>query len=194
MKKSKYRKPTPKQQRFIAEYISNGQNGVQAALKVYGTEDYNTANQIAIDNLQKPTIMREIEKQMNDTGLTVKKALNAINDAYDAEKKGAGQASVPDHNVRLRSADMTLKLADAYPKNKEVSHRHAHLHMEMINELSEKYSSKELTVMMKEEMRKIPAEAIAASPSLQYMRQVLFREMTEDELSESSTEGNVAKG
>ena len=188
MKKSKYRKPTPKQQRFIAEYISNGQNGVQAALKVYGTEDYNTANQIAIDNLQKPTIMREIEKQMNDTGLTVKKALNAINDAYDAEKKGG-----PDHNVRLRSADMTLKLADAYPKNKEVSHRHAHLHMEMINELSEKYSSKELTVMMKEEMRKIPAEAIAASPSLQYMRQVLFREMQEDELSESSTEGNVTK-
>jgi len=177
-----------KQKAFIAEYVRNGRNGVQAALKVYDTEDYNTANQIARDNLQKPTIKREIDKQMSDTGLTVKKALNAINDGYDAEKKGD-----PDHSIRLRSADMTLKLADAYPKNKEVSHQHNHLHQTMINELSEKYSSKELTVMMKEEMRKIPAEAIAASPSLQHIHRVLIREMQEDELSESSTEGNVAK-
>ena len=62
-----------KQKAFIAEYVRNGGNGVQAALKVYDTEDYNTANQIARDNLQKPTIMREIEQQMTDTGLTVKK-------------------------------------------------------------------------------------------------------------------------
>ena len=135
-----------KQKAFIAEYVENGGNGVQAALKVYDTDDYNTANQIARDNLQKPTIMREIEKQMTDTGLTVKKAINAINDGYDAEKKGA-----PDHNVRLRSADMTLKLADAYPRNKEVSHRHAHLHVEMVNELAEKFSFDELTQMVEQE-------------------------------------------
>jgi len=88
---------------------------------------------------------------------------------------------------------MTLKLADAYPKNKEVSHRHAHLHMEMINELSKNHSSEELTVMMKEEMRNIPAEAIAASPSLQHIHRVMIREMKENELSESSTEGNIVK-
>ena len=134
-----------KQKAFIAEYVENGGNGVQAALKVYDTDDYNTANQIARDNLQKPTIMREIEKQMTDTGLTVKKALNAINDGYDAEKKGD-----PDHNVRLRSADMTLKLADAYPKNKEVSHRHAHLHLKLQEELS-KLSFEQLTRMMEQE-------------------------------------------
>jgi len=173
-----------KQKAFIAEYVANGRNGVQAALKVYDTEDYNTANQIARDNLQKPTIMREIEKQMNDTGLTVKKALNAINDGYDAEKKGD-----PDHAIRLRSADMTLKLADAYPRNKEVSHRHAHLHLKMVNELSEKYTFDELTEMQKEEMRNIPAEEIATNPSLQHIGQVLLQ----DELSEFSTEGNIAK-
>ncbi len=182
-----------KQKAFIAEYVANGGNGVQAALKVYETEDYNTANQIARDNLQKPTIMREIEKQMNDTGLTVKKALNAINDGYDAEKKGASGEGVPDHNVRLRSADMTLKLADAYPRNKEVSHRHAHLHLEMVNELAENYSFDEITEMQKQEMRDIPAEEIAASPSLQHIHRVLIREMEEDELSESSTEGKIAK-
>jgi len=177
-----------KQKAFIAEYVENGGNGVQAALKVYDTEDYNTANQIAIDNLQKPTIMREIEKQMNDTGLTVKKALNAINDGYDAEKKGS-----PDHNVRLRSADMTLKLADAYPKNREVSHQHQHLHQTLIQELSENYTFEELGEMQKEEMRKITAEEIAASPFLQQMQRTLFPEMTENELSEDSTEGNIAK-
>jgi len=88
---------------------------------------------------------------------------------------------------------MTLKLADAYPKNREVSHQHNHLHQTMINELAKNHSSKELTVMMKEEMRNIPAEAIAASPSLQHIHRVLIREMEEDELSEFSTEGNVAK-
>ncbi len=36
-----------KQKAFIAEYVANGRNGVQAALKVYDTSDYNTANQIA---------------------------------------------------------------------------------------------------------------------------------------------------
>ncbi len=135
-----------KQKAFIAEYVANGGNGVQAALRVYDTEDYNTANQIARDNLQKPTIMREIEKQMSDTGLTVKKAINAINDGYDAEKKGS-----PDHNVRLRSADMTLKLANAYPsRQQEVHHRHSHLYLNTVKEFS-KLSSDELTRMMEKE-------------------------------------------
>ncbi len=178
---------TLKQLKFIQIYIET-KNATKAAMTAYRCKNENVAAVLGSENLRKPNIACEIEKYRKEGGLSIQKAINAINDAYDAEKKGA-----PDHNVRLRSADMTLKLADAYPKNREVSHRHAHLHMEMINELSEKYSSKELTVMMKEEMRKIPAEAIAASPSLQYMRQVLFREMQEDELSESSTEGNIAK-
>ena len=50
--------------------------------------------------------MREIEKQMNDTGLTVKKALNAINAAYEAENK----SETTDQNTRVRSTDIKLKL------------------------------------------------------------------------------------
>jgi len=143
-----------KQKAFIAEYVSNGGNGVQAALKVYDTEDYNTANQISRDNLQKPTIMREIEKQMNDTGLTVKKALNAINDGFDAEKKGDNR----DHNVRQRSADMTLKLANAYPsRQQEVHHRHSHLYLKTVKEFS-KLSSDELTRMLEQEAGVAPGE------------------------------------
>ncbi len=179
---------TLKQLKFIQRYLET-KNATQAAMEVYRCKNLRVAAALGSENLTKPDIACEIDKYRKEGGLSIQKAINAINDGYDAEKKGW-----PDHNVRLRSADMTLKLADAYPKNKEVSHRHAHLHMEMINELSEKYSSKALTEMMKEEMRNIPAEAIAASPSLQHIHRVLIREMQEDELSESSTEGNVAKG
>jgi len=184
---------TLKQLKFIQIYIETG-NATKAAMTAYRCKNENVAKSLGSENLTKPDIACEIDKYRKEGGLSIQKAINAINDAYDAEKKGAGQASVPDHNVRLRSADMTLKLADAYPKNKEVSHQHHHLHQTMINELSEKYSSKELTERIKEEWRNIPAEAIAASPSLQYMHQVTIREMQEDELSESSSEGNITKG
>ena len=179
---------TLKQLKFIQIYIETG-NATKAAMTAYRCKNENVAKSLGSENLTKPDIACEIDKCRKEGGLSIQKAINAINDGYDAEKKGD-----PDHNVRLRSADMTLKLADAYPRNKEVSHRHAHLHLEMVNELAEKYTFDELTEMQKEEMRKIPAEELATNPSLQHIGQVLFQEMTEDEPSEDSTEGNIAKG
>ncbi len=179
---------TLKQLKFIQIYLET-KNATKAAMEVYRCKNLRVAAVLGSENLTKPDIACEIDKHRKEGGLSIQKAINAINDAYDAEKKGG-----PDHNVRLRSADMTLKLADAYPKNREVSHQHNHLHQTMINKLSERHSSQELTELMKEEWRNIPAEEIAASPSLQYMRQVLFRDMKEDELSESSTEGEIVKG
>ena len=86
---------------------------------------------------------------------------------------------------------MTLKLADAYPKNWEVSHQHHHLYQTVIQEFSEKFTFDELGEMQKEEMRKIPAGEIAASPFLQRMHRMLFQ----DELSEDpNTERNISKG
>ncbi len=178
---------TLKQLKFIQRYLET-KNATQAAMEVYRCKNENVAAVLGSENLTKPDIACEIDKHRKEGGLSIQKAINAINDGYDAEKKGA-----PDHNVRLRSADMTLKLADAYPKNKEVSHRHAHLHLEMVKELSEKFTFDELGEMQKEAMRKIPAEEIATNPSLQHIGQVLFREMEENELSEDSTEGNIAK-
>jgi len=63
------------------------------------------------------------------------------------------------------------------------------LHLEMVKELAENYSFDEITEMQKEEMRNIPAEEIAANPSLQHIGQVL----SQDELSEDSTEVEVVK-
>lgn len=53
-------KLTKKQRGFVKDYIDTG-NGVQSALNHYDTDNYNSANQIAIENLQKPTILQAIE-------------------------------------------------------------------------------------------------------------------------------------
>jgi phage terminase small subunit len=56
---------TLKQFRFAAEYVRNGANGVQAALAAYDTDSYNCANQIAMENLQKPTVIRAIYRHLD---------------------------------------------------------------------------------------------------------------------------------
>lgn len=127
------RRPTPKQQHFIQAYAETGGNATQAALQAYDTQDYNTAKAIGCENLTKPYIRQEIDKLMKKVQLKTEDALRAIKDGLEADKSKTGA----DHNIRLRAADLTLKLHDAYPRGKEVSHQHAHLHMEMINQLAE---------------------------------------------------------
>ena len=108
--------PTPKQRRFILAYVSNGGNATQAALIAYNTTDYLTAKSIGCENLTKPYIRREIEKLMGNVKLTIEDAIQTIKEALEAKgNKG------PDWNARLKAADMTLKLADAYPKGKSES-------------------------------------------------------------------------
>ncbi len=122
---------TLKQLKFIQIYIETG-NATKAAMRVYNCKNENVAKSLGSENLTKPDIACEIDKYRKEGGLSIQKAINAINDGYDAEKKGA-----PDHNVRLRSADMTLKLANAYPSRaQEVHHRHSHLHLKMVEEFS----------------------------------------------------------
>ena len=106
------RKPTPKQKRFIQAYIKTG-NATQAALQAYKAS-YSTARSIGYENLTKPHIRREIEKSMViKVQLTTQDALRTVKDALEANRdKG------PDSTARLKAADMTLKLADAYPKDR----------------------------------------------------------------------------
>ena len=136
---------TLKQLKFIQIYIETG-NATKAAMTVYNCKNENTAKSLGSENLTKPDIACEIDKYRKEGGLSIQKAINAINDGYEAERKGS-----PDHNVRLRSADMTLKLANAYPSRaQEVHHRHAHLHLKMVEEFS-KLPFDELTRMMEKE-------------------------------------------
>ena len=145
---------TLKQLKFIQIYIESG-NATKAAMEAYNCKNENVAKSLGSENLTKPDIACEIEKYRKEGGLSIQKAINAINDGYDAEKKGA-----PDHNVRLRSADMTLKLANAYPSRaQEVHHRHSHLFLNMVKEFS-KLPFDELTRMMEKEAGVAPGTDI----------------------------------
>lgn len=53
---------TLKQENFTAEFLRNGGNGCQAALKAYDTVDPNAARVIASENLDRPHIHEAIEK------------------------------------------------------------------------------------------------------------------------------------
>ena len=137
MKKDKPKRTkrlTVKQDKFIKQYAENGGNGVKAALEVYDTSDYGTANQIAIANLQKPTVQNRLNRLLREGDVTMERALQKVSDAMDA-MKGKGEE---DHPTRLRAADMSFKLHGAYPGHREsVSHQHAHLHLvEALDDLS----------------------------------------------------------
>ena len=92
-KLEKKKKLTPKQERFVEEYIKNGGNGVQAALEVYDTSDYKTASAIASENLDKPVIsaaVKSIQVQLRDdvaSCLREARALQAVvaSAMYDLE-------------------------------------------------------------------------------------------------------------
>ncbi len=145
---------TLKQLKFIQIYIETG-NATKAAMEAYKCKNENVAAVLGTENLRKPKIACEIDKYRRKGGLSIKKAINAIDDAYEAERKG-----VPDHNVRLRSADMTLKLANAYPSRaQEVHHKHSHLFLNMVEEFS-KLPFDELTRMMEKEAGVAPGTDI----------------------------------
>jgi len=67
---------TLKQQGFINHYLANGGNGVQAAKEAGYKGKYDTLNQVAIENLQKPIIKKEIDKERKK----LKKITNATSE------------------------------------------------------------------------------------------------------------------
>lgn len=114
------RPPTVKQTKFVKAYVENGGNGTQAALSAYDTNDYDTANQIAVENLQKPTVKAAIEAALEKHGITIEKATKPIADGLTAstdfyDKNGA-LVSKPDHSTRLKASGMALKLMGADQK------------------------------------------------------------------------------
>lgn len=87
-KSKKTKKPitlklTLKQRNFLQEYFKTG-NGVQSAMKIYDTEDYQTAAAIASENLKK--LKPRINEMMEAKGISVGKLLDVLKDGLDASK------------------------------------------------------------------------------------------------------------
>ena len=90
---------TYKQREFVANYIKL-KNGTKAALKAYETNDYETANAISVENLQKPSIQEAIETAMVKMNLTPERAVKPIDEALNHE----------DLEMRLKGSDRGLKI------------------------------------------------------------------------------------
>ena len=99
------RRLTKKQQGFIKDYVTTG-NGVKSAMNNYDTEDYNTANVIAVENLQKPTIIAALaELGFSETG--AKKVVEEI--MYNPKT---------DASARLKATDQVFKVHGSYAAEK----------------------------------------------------------------------------
>lgn len=104
MKKQVEPKLSRKQKIFVKEYLETG-NGVQSALKAYDTKDYNTANVIAVENLQKPTVKEYLESKAS----TVAEVIYDL--AISAENEG----------VKLNASKDILDRAGYRPIEKSLS-------------------------------------------------------------------------
>ena len=93
---------TPKQAKYVEGYVS-GKPGYIAAMEAYDTTDKNVANQISIENLQKPTLKDIIDKAMakhsvtaDDIAFVTRKALDyqgvTERDSLEMNLKGADRA------------------------------------------------------------------------------------------------------
>ena len=106
------RQLTTKQRKFVKAKIA-GKSGIQSALEAYDTTDVNTANQIAVDNLLKPTIAAALEAAYLRQGITIDAIVKPVADGLVAERtviigkeNDAFADQVPDHAIRLKAAGM----------------------------------------------------------------------------------------
>lgn len=90
---------TGKEKAFAKEYVKSN-NGTQSVLKVYNTDNPNSASTIANENLLKPKVREEIARLLEEHGMDLSTVLNihkrnmlqdkhvatsqkAVNDAYE---------------------------------------------------------------------------------------------------------------
>ncbi len=104
----KPKKLTVKQAKFV-KAKSEGKTGVEAARIAYDVVDYNTANVIASENLQKPTIQQALEAEYEKQGLTMSAIVKPIADGVKANRvvQVEGdffETEVPDLPTRITAA------------------------------------------------------------------------------------------
>lgn len=102
-------KLTIKQARFFEEWLKNGGNGTQAAMKVYDTTEYASAGQIAYENLRK--LENPMKFYMEHKGIGIGKITQIISEAMDATKWNdfTGEREA-DHAIRLRAVERVTKM------------------------------------------------------------------------------------
>jgi len=127
------REATLKQKQFAKEYVDTKGNGTQSALKVYDTEDNNTANNIASDNLLKPTVRQEIAKLLpkNIDVLMSNVISNGLEATAQSSFEGeVMESSLPDYGERRKMASLVADIA-GYKAPKQVEKRSVSVSIEL---------------------------------------------------------------
>lgn len=100
MEEKKKHKPLTHKQRVFVRGVAEGKPNYVAALEAYDTDQPQIASAIAVENLQKPSIIYEIEKARIKLNLTPERALKPIDDALNDD----------DVRIRLQGSDRALKI------------------------------------------------------------------------------------
>lgn len=139
-------KLTVKQKRFAQEYAKDG-NGTRAALEVYDTDDPNTANQIAIENLQKPTVKEEVDSLMAalDNVITPELVAEVHQAGLTATNKlivnGEVVAEVEDHKTRHKFLDTYYKVKGKTGGNSNAGSGNTFNFIQNVSESKSKYAA-----------------------------------------------------
>jgi len=104
----KKRRLTKKQRGFVNDYADKV-TGVQAALNNYDTKDYNVANVIAVENLQKPSIQEELKRLGFDTN----NAKRVVSEILNSDQEKAAD--------RLNAAEKVFKVHGDYAPEKTLN-------------------------------------------------------------------------
>ena len=87
MPKTREKALTPKQEKFVAEYVRNGGNASAAAKVAYPEQNENSAAQQGWQNLQKLELAKAIRQEFAKQGVTLDKAIKPIVKGLEAKDK-----------------------------------------------------------------------------------------------------------
>lgn len=96
---------TAKQEAWAAEYIRNGGNAKQAAIKAYPNATERSAEQIGYENLSKLELSKEIKKEFARQGVTLEKALKPVAKGLEAKDREGKD----DLDKQMRAHDRFMK-------------------------------------------------------------------------------------
>ena len=139
------RELTVKQKRFVQKLVETG-NGTQAAMDAYDVKNYNTAHAIASENLQKPTIKRELELALEHAGLSD----NYISDLL-REATVAGLGVKATNADSLRGIELVSRLKGHLDKeDKNTSLTQTNVYIEELKLLGEEGLKSKLNSLLQE--------------------------------------------
>lgn len=100
------KKLTVKQRKFVKHYIESSGNGLQSAKEAYNTSNDNSANQIAVENLQKPTVKNAIDTALKKQGIDEESITSMLVEATEA---GMGVKATNSDSIKGIALLMKLK-------------------------------------------------------------------------------------